>query len=436
LLVSSAFFTASSQTYGSFPLNVKTLQVQNGTVSQTRVGGAAASVSSTTVTPAAQINGTADKTVYLKVQSAMEGWINGTFYITVNPDVQYPMEGWVEVDPDTCDFVSEGSWQVTTPPQHGTVATAIIDNIVGFGYCVGYFYPINYISYTWTSTDPSAVFDTFSATWSLSSGQPYYSNTWNFELICPIPTIYSITPNTWIVGQTYIVTIAGSNFTPSGSATPACPVNTVAISTPSGAAVAVSNVSVVSATQITATVSPPANETTETATVTVSGSPAATTTAQIEGCFIPTAETTAFQGWDTADSLPTVGIWQQTVSDANGDTISGYLVQETNAAPAVDTCWFPNQDGVLPITGVTGSQWTVNDGNTWGPDDVGVFPGLVTYYRAHRRAPCGATVFQQMQIQCPDNSWYNYGNVNTLEGTFTSSSVTSVRAGGTASRRY
>ena len=256
---------------------------------------------------------------------------------------------------------------------------------------------------------------------------------------CSKPSITSISPGIWIVGQTYNpVTITGTGFTTSANATASCPVNTVTVTTPSGAVVGVSIVSVVSATQITASVVPPVGEVNETATITVSGTPAATTTVDIVGCFIPTTETTAFQGWDTAESQPTVGLWEQTVSDTNGDSFSGATVQEVDAGGGVDTCYFydPNLPNNAPMTSITGGSWTNGDNNTWGPDKVGYTAAGVAYYRANKKVPCGFTVYQQMQIQCADGNWYNYGNVNTLQGNITATTVTSKRAGGTATRRY
>jgi hypothetical protein len=255
---------------------------------------------------------------------------------------------------------------------------------------------------------------------------------------CSKPAITSLLPKTWFAGESYNVTITGTGFTTSANATASCPVNTVTVTTPSGAVVGVSIVSVVSATQITASVVPPVGEVNETATITVSGTPAATTTVDIVGCFIPTTETTAFQGWDTAESQPTVGLWEQTVSDTNGDSFSGATVQEVDAGGGVDTCYFydPNLPNNAPMTSITGGSWTNGDNNTWGPDKVGYTAAGVAYYRANKKVPCGFTVYQQMQIQCADGNWYNYGNVNTLQGNITATTVTSKRAGGTATRRY
>jgi len=91
--------------------------------------------------------------------------------------------------------------------------------------------------------------------------------------ICGTPTVTSISSNVWIAGETYNnVTITGTNFTTNDAATASCPATTATITTPSGAAVALGAVTVNSSTQITiASVTPPANEITEGATVAVSG---------------------------------------------------------------------------------------------------------------------------------------------------------------------
>jgi hypothetical protein len=153
-------------------------------------------------------------------------------------------------------------------------------------------------------------------------------------------------------------------------------------------------------------------------------------------CNLPTQEATAFDGWDAADSEPSIGLWKQTVSDPSGDNFFGFQVQEADAGGGVDACWFPNPDGVVPTTTVTGGAWMVQDGNTWGDDHVGSLPSTVAYYRAHERVPCTITVHQQMQMRCSDDAWHNYGPVNTLQSIITATTVTSVRAGGTATRRY
>jgi len=109
-----------------------------------------------------------------------------------------------------------------------------------------------------------------------SSGYvPVATTVASYQAPCPTPTVASITPSTWWAGQTSNnVTITGTNFitTAAATANPSCPASTVDLTTPSGAAVALGAVTVNSPTQITiATVTPPAKETTEGATLSVSG---------------------------------------------------------------------------------------------------------------------------------------------------------------------
>jgi len=80
------------------------------------------------------------------------------------------------------------------------------------------------------------------------------------------PTIASVSPSTWDAGQSYPITITGTNFSPS---------STVAVSVATGS-VTLSNVKYVSATEITATVLPADTDPSETAVITVTDpSPAA-----------------------------------------------------------------------------------------------------------------------------------------------------------------
>jgi hypothetical protein len=102
---------------------------------------------------------------------------------------------------------------------------------------------------------------------------------------CPTsPTIASVSPSTWFAGKTYNnVVITGTGFTTADKATAACPATPVSIAAADGSAVPVSGVNVASATRIVVTVRPPANDPTETATVTVGTTPSTgTASAQIE----------------------------------------------------------------------------------------------------------------------------------------------------------
>lgn len=158
-----------------------------------------------------------------------------------------------------------------------------------------------------------------------------------------------------------------------------------------------------------------------------------TATVNVSACVLPTSETTGFDGWDPVDG--SVGTWRQTITAPIGMTFSGNTLRESDAGGTSDTCWFPGS-AAAKTSGPTSGIWTVNPDNTWGDDLVGWTATGVAYYRAHGRAPCGFTVHQQMTMMCPNGSFQNYGPVNNLASSFTATTVTSVRAGGTATRRY
>jgi hypothetical protein len=279
---------------------------------------------------------------------------------------------------------------------------------------------------------PAAADSTGGATVKLSGATPATAA----AKVCGVPTIASISPTVWIEGKSTPVTIMGTGFTTTAAATAACPASTIGVTTGTGT-VKVSNVSVVGATEITASIEAPANVANETANLTVTGTPAATATAQIEGCPLLSTESTAFQGWNNS----TIGTWLQTLSDASSDSFSGSTVQEADAGTGADACWFPNS-AFAPFTSLSGGQWPVSSSNTWGPDSVGWPTNYVGYYRAQGRAPCGFTVYQQMQMQCSadfvnsGDYFNNYGNVNTLQANITATTVTSARAGKTETENY
>lgn len=142
----------------------------------------------------------------------------------------------------------------------------------------------------------------------------------------------------------------------------------------------------------------------------------------------PDHETTIFTGWHRKGP----GNWKQTLyppaSDPGFD-FSGEQVTEKDAGGAADSCWFSGSI-VKKTTGLFGGSWPVTSGNTWGPDSVGFTTAAIDYYRKQGRAPCAATVLQQMTIQSPaDRKPAQYGAVNTLQGLIGKKSITSIRAG-------
>jgi hypothetical protein len=89
---------------------------------------------------------------------------------------------------------------------------------------------------------------------------------------CSTPKITSISPKTWFAGTSYPVTITGTGFTTSANATASCPVTPVAAKVASGSSASLTNVTVVSPTQITFTVEPGASDPTGNAAITVGSS--------------------------------------------------------------------------------------------------------------------------------------------------------------------
>jgi hypothetical protein len=79
--------------------------------------------------------------------------------------------------------------------------------------------------------------------------------------LCPLPALDSetpLTPDTWIPGSTFKLAIKGSGFTTAADATKTCPA-TVATAAMNDTPISLTNLTVVSSTMITATVSIPAD---------------------------------------------------------------------------------------------------------------------------------------------------------------------------------
>lgn len=92
---------------------------------------------------------------------------------------------------------------------------------------------------------------------------------------CADETIASVSPNIWFAGKAYTTTITGTNFITKEKATKLCPVSKVD-ATATSSNVSVSDVTVVSDTQITATIKPAADSPIEQGTVTVNSVPSNT----------------------------------------------------------------------------------------------------------------------------------------------------------------
>jgi hypothetical protein len=89
---------------------------------------------------------------------------------------------------------------------------------------------------------------------------------------CGTPVINSVTPDTWLAGQTYPITIDGSGFTSAAmaAANQNCPENQLTVTVPTGT-VTLSDVNIIDANTITAVVQPAGTDPEETATLTLWG---------------------------------------------------------------------------------------------------------------------------------------------------------------------
>ena len=111
---------------------------------------------------------------------------------------------------------------------------------------------------------------------------------------CGTPAIASVTPDTWMAGQSYPITIVGSGFTNAAmaAANSNCTANQLTVSVPAGS-VTLSNVVIMDSTKITATVQPVQTDPTENATLILWG-------ASSGGVLVARARTGANAMADTA----------------------------------------------------------------------------------------------------------------------------------------
>jgi hypothetical protein len=113
-------------------------------------------------------------------------------------------------------------------------------------------------------------------------------------------------------------------------------------------------------------------------------------------CGVPDSEKTEEHGW----SKGTTTKFKQTLEPAKADFV-GRIVKEQDPGGGTDTCWvkgFPFDP--TPLTAVSGGKWTVEKGNIWADDYVGIGGGLILHYRQEGRTPCGMHIPQRMVISC------------------------------------
>jgi hypothetical protein len=122
--------------------------------------------------------------------------------------------------------------------------------------------------------------------------------------------------------------------------------------------------------------------------------PSAAANVAVSACQTPTGETTAARGW-----LDTIALFDMTLTPTSTN-FANRVVSEQNPGGGSDTCWFSGS--LFPaFTSITGGSWTIESGNRYGYDAVGVFAEVVNYYRSNGRAPCQFTLPQRMVIICP-----------------------------------
>lgn len=143
-------------------------------------------------------------------------------------------------------------------------------------------------------------------------------------------------------------------------------------------------------------------------------------------CPLPETETTAEQGADplitsATDFLQQVSPWSD-----------GVPIDEYSAGSGSDTCYFDGSE-IPPFTSVTGGSWDELDDGFWGMDIVGWSEDAVTYYReedpSRNGLPCGATLWQALEIECSMFDWETYtpSYGNKLTATIDSTTVTNCR---------
>jgi hypothetical protein len=132
------------------------------------------------------------------------------------------------------------------------------------------------------------------------------------------PTINSVTPSTWIAGETYPITITGTNFTTlNAAAQTSCPVTQVTVSV-NGRNLPLSN-PIVNNTTITAEVAPAASEPTEWACVALSG--------EATIAYVAKGGARAFATPMAANATPTTSIGDQCNGSAGNYTAATYTTQ-------------------------------------------------------------------------------------------------------------
>lgn len=150
-------------------------------------------------------------------------------------------------------------------------------------------------------------------------------------------------------------------------------------------------------------------------------------------CDIPSHETTVPNTWG-AFPYRTAHWFDVTLFGGTGPNFGGRTISEHTFAPGEDDCHFPESE-FDPFTTIAteGLSITLSNTNTFN-DLIGRREDIVDYYRDEGRAPCDATIYQEMRISCA----FGTGGyqVNTLIITVGTSTVSNSRDGVIATRAW
>ena len=150
-------------------------------------------------------------------------------------------------------------------------------------------------------------------------------------------------------------------------------------------------------------------------------------------CDPPENDDSGFGGW-APGAYATAGDWYGTVYDGTQFYYQSRVVYEGTGATGSDSCYFSGSP-YAAFTAVSGGAWTVDPSNQYMYDTVGFPVSAVDYYRANGRAPCSATVYQNMFMTCNASASLLYKQ-NVLGAGVGTTTVTSSRGGVTATLPY
>jgi hypothetical protein len=208
----------------------------------------------------------------------------------------YNMGGSGDAPPSTITSISPSTWVVghsykvlVTGVFTGNASQAAVGG--GCDFSEAWVNGSSYVSIT-NYGEPSAFISSTQMMFDVKVKDGASSGTYDFSMTCdgncPVATapvqikgcadetIASVSPNIWFAGKAYKTTITGTNFITKEKATKLCPVSKVD-ATATSSNVAVSDVTVVSDTQITATIKPDKDSPAEQGTVTVDSETSNTT---------------------------------------------------------------------------------------------------------------------------------------------------------------